>query len=352
MENSDSPAESLSATLKKLELVTSSAASSSSPSSFQFPVLPFKRTKPPSLVGLCLAIIGKHLEEIIPDLREIATSFPPDIKMAIAAVARRRKLLDDEVIISLADASWEILDISCSEVTDYGLEKVSEICRSLLAVDISRCRNVTPFGVSQLVQHCQALETLRCGGCPRSDDNARKCLGLLKLKLNDLEGDSWEELDTTEITHGARSLRWLVWPNIDPDSLESFSAECPQVKVNPKPSPLSLKGFTVPREALQGIVLDEPVVKELNPSAWSVCGPVPNKIMSMPILSPTELSIAEKFRLAFMERDTRLAPKRAKNARQHQRRAKREWMMTNTDAKAIAHASNLSRSLNRDMFPK
>ena len=28
---------------------------------------------------------------------------------------------------------------------------------------------------------------------------------------HDMEGDSWEELDTAEIVNGAESLRWLVW---------------------------------------------------------------------------------------------------------------------------------------------
>uniref|UniRef100_A0A2P2JST6 RNI-like superfamily protein n=1 Tax=Rhizophora mucronata TaxID=61149 RepID=A0A2P2JST6_RHIMU len=56
--------------------------------------------------------------------------------MAIAAIAKRRKLLNDEVIISLADSSWEILDISGSDVTDSGLAKVAESCKFLRAVDI------------------------------------------------------------------------------------------------------------------------------------------------------------------------------------------------------------------------
>lgn len=56
--------------------------------------------------------------------------------MAIAAIARRRKLLNDEVIISLADGTWEILDISCSDISDFGLAKVAEMCKNLRAVDI------------------------------------------------------------------------------------------------------------------------------------------------------------------------------------------------------------------------
>lgn len=56
--------------------------------------------------------------------------------MSIVAIAKRRKLLDDNVIIPLADSSWEILDLSGSNVSDSGLAKVAEICKSLRAVDI------------------------------------------------------------------------------------------------------------------------------------------------------------------------------------------------------------------------
>nr|DAD20484.1 TPA_asm: hypothetical protein HUJ06_021947 [Nelumbo nucifera] len=124
---------------------------------------PFEKSKPGSLVSLCLGLLGRHFEDIILDLTEIAANFPPDIRLAMAAIARRRKLLNDEVIISLAESSWEILDISGSEVSDFGLAKVAEKCKFLRAVDISQCSNITPFGVSELVQHCRSLETLRCG---------------------------------------------------------------------------------------------------------------------------------------------------------------------------------------------
>ncbi|KAJ8442985.1 hypothetical protein Cgig2_019558 [Carnegiea gigantea] len=177
----------IAASLQNLHLnsISASVPSIAKPfSSSQSPVpiiaVPLKRGKPPSLVSLCLGVIGKHLEDIIPELDEIAISFPADIKMAIAAIARRRKLLNDNVIISLADASWKTLDISCSDVSDFGLTKMAEICTSLRAVDIR--------------------------GCPRSNYTARRCLGIFKPELNNAEGDSWEELDTMDITHGGQSL--------------------------------------------------------------------------------------------------------------------------------------------------
>lgn len=338
----------LSSSLRKLDLNPSSAPNTSRtlPTVFQSPVVPYRRTKPPRLVTLCLEVVGKHLEDIVPDLSDIANNFPSDIKMAIAAIARRRRLLNDDTIIALADGSWEILDISSSDVTDFGLTKVSEICGSLRAVDISRCSNVTPSGVSELIQNCRSLEILRCGGCQRSDYTARRSLNILKPKLNDVEEDSWEEFDTNELAHGAQSLCWLVWPKIDQDSLDILTAECPRINVNPQPSPLFFKRVKVPKEAFPDTVLDASMVEDCDPSTWAVWASLP-KTITPSISNPNELSIAEKFRLAFVERDTRLAPKRAKNARQRQRRAQREWMMTSTDAKAIVLASQASKSLPR-----
>ncbi|KAF5478913.1 hypothetical protein F2P56_005435 [Juglans regia] len=270
--------------------------------------------------------------------------------MAMAAIARRRRLLNDDVIVSLADGSWEILDISGSDVSDLGLGKVVEIYGMMdgfvgkWTVKGNSGDKITTTGFSELVQNCHSLETLRCGGSPRSDYTARRCLGIFKPKLNDVNGDSWEELDTSEISSGAESLRWLVWQKIDNDSLEILSSECPRIMVNPKPSPFGFRGAAVPREALPNIKLDDLVVKDINPSTWAVCGFTPRAI-SPSFPSPAEMPIAEKFRLAFVERDSRLAPKRAKNARQHQRRAEREWMMMSTRAKALALASEVSKSL-------
>lgn len=97
-------------------------------------------------------------------------------------------------------------------------------------------------------------------------------------------------------------------------------------------------------EALPNISLDDHVVKDIDPKTWAISGFTPRPTPSSPT-NPDELSMAEKFRLAFLERDNRLAPKRAKNARQHQRRAEREWVMTSTRAKAIALAAKATKSL-------
>ncbi|XP_060189053.1 uncharacterized protein LOC132618003 isoform X2 [Lycium barbarum] len=286
---------------------------------FQSSVLAIKKRKPPSLVSLCLGVIGRHFEDIIEDLTEIAANFPSTMKMALVAIARRRRLLNDDVIVALADSSWQILDLSGSEVSDFGLSKVVTTCKHLGAVDIR--------------------------GCSRSENTARRCFALLKPTLEHVEGDSWEELDTSEIAHGATSLRWLLWPKIEKDMLESLSEECPRIIVNPKLSPLGYRGLDIPREARLDVSLDDPIVEDIDPKTWAVSGFVPRTSASS-VTSTEDLPVAEKFRLAFLERDTRLAPKRAKNARQHQRRAEKEWVMMNSRAKALALASLASKSLN------
>ncbi|CAN0915639.1 hypothetical protein LINGRAHAP2_LOCUS29234 [Linum grandiflorum] len=161
------PAEdTLATSLKKLDLDSVAFNSNSSPSISSLKPSRFRREKkgkPPSLVSLCLGLLGTHLEDIVGQLGEVSIGFPAHIKLAVAAISRRRRLLNDDVIVSLADSSWEILDISGSDVTDSGLAAVSQICSHLRAVDISRCYHITPAGVSELVQHCKSLQTLRCG---------------------------------------------------------------------------------------------------------------------------------------------------------------------------------------------
>lgn len=312
---------------------------------FQTSALAIKKRKPPSLESLCLGFIGRHFEDIVEDLTEIAANFPSTMKMALVAIARRRRLLNDNVIVALADSSWQILDLSGSEVSDFGLSQVVKTCRHLQAVDISRCSKLTSVSVSELLQNCRSLEILRWGGCPWSENTARRCFSLLKPTLEHVEGDSWEELDTLEIAHGATSLRWLLWPKVEKDQLEILSEECPRIIVNPKPSPLGYRGLDVPREARLDVSLDDPIVEDIDPKTWAVSGLVPRTLPSS-VSSTEDLPMAEKFRLAFLERDTRLAPKRAKNARQHQRRAEKEWVMMNSSAKALALASLASKSLN------
>ncbi|MQL68457.1 hypothetical protein Taro_000718, partial [Colocasia esculenta] len=102
----------------------------------------FPKNNPRRLVSICLGVLGQHFEDVVGHLPEISVILPTNIKMAIAAIARRRKLLDDDVLNALIDDAWDILDISGSDVTDLGLTRAAETCPSLRAVDIRRLTTV------------------------------------------------------------------------------------------------------------------------------------------------------------------------------------------------------------------
>ena len=106
----------------------------------------------------------------------------------------------------------------------------------------------------------------------------------------------------------------------------------------------------MPRAAQPTIVLDELLLDDIDPKTWAVVTRVATRVPKAPESSTTEemkheLSVAEKFRLAFVARDERLAPKRAKNARQNQRRAEKAWLSSDTEAKSHVWAGIARKSL-------
>jgi hypothetical protein len=139
-----------------------------------------------------------------------------------------------------------------------------------------------------------------------------------------------------------------IQPGIDSNSRERLANECPRIVINPI---FSWKIYgVVPRAAQPRIVLDEFLLDDIDPKTWAVVTRVATTVPKAPESSTTEemkheLSVAEKFRLAFVARDERLAPKRAKNARQNQRRAEKAWLSSDTEAKSHVWAGIARKSL-------
>lgn len=303
-----------------------------------------------SLLNLCLGLLGRHLEHILDELPSIGEVLPASLKMTLLAVARRRGLLGDDVLLALIDESWETLDVSGSDVTDLGMKRASAKCHLLKAVDVSRCSNLTAFAVQSLVQNCPILHTLRCGGTSLSNATAKKSLFYIVPGLNaDNEAeDSWENLELEQLGRGAQALRWLVWPAIDEGWHQWLSSVCPKVVTNPALSPAGYRSHKVPQEALPDAVLDDSAVIGLDPETWAIKAQT-QRVLNLSSLDTKfgSLSIAERFRLAFAERDERLASKRAKNVRQNQRRAEKAWLESDADAKAILWAGVTKKSFRR-----
>lgn len=61
----------------------------------------------------------------------------------LVAIARRRNLLCDELLAALADNSWEILDVSGSDVTDSSFLVAAQACPLLQDVDIRFVEAIT-----------------------------------------------------------------------------------------------------------------------------------------------------------------------------------------------------------------
>lgn len=182
-----------------------------------------------------------------------------------------------------------------------------------------------------------------CSGADSRCLASLACLGMLFLFTR--HSFLWYVV-VYQIYNLANSPTTNLQPTIDKDSQETLTSECPRIVVNPKPSLLGYRGTEVPREAVMHLALDDAIVEDIDPKTWAVSGCKPSRTPLLPAASPNELSIAEKFRLAFLDRDTRLAPKRAKNTRQHQRRAEREWVTTDMKAKALVLASKANKSMN------
>jgi hypothetical protein len=137
-----------------------------------------------------------------------------------------------------------------------------------------------------------------------------------------------------------------VQPGIDNKSREILTTECPRISINPI---FSWRTYgIVPRGAQPGVVLDSLILEDIDPKAWAVVSSTRfQKTGSSSTDDTTDdgMSVAERFRLAFISRDERLAPKRAKNMRQNQRRAEKAWLSANPDVKANVWAGIAWKSL-------
>ena len=187
------------------------------------------------------------------------------------------------------------------------------------------------------------------GGCAASDRAARGALASLLPQLrhsHDPEG-SWE-LASLATAISAPQLQFLVWPEADARSAGRIARCCPRIRLLQSQLPAHA---AAPPETDITVALDAPVLQGVLVVALACCGLIRADVSLPTALSPLVLDdaagsvcaaaaafvpqsfangqqpahrphISELFRLAYEARDLRLAPKRAKNARQRERREK------------------------------
>ncbi|CAI7794813.1 unnamed protein product [Closterium sp. NIES-54] len=378
------------------------------------------------------------------------------IQLALTAIARRRGLLFDWLLETLVDDTWHSVDLCGSDVSDQGLCHVAQTCPNLVALDIRECNAMSLHGLTLLLKACPALQLLRMGGSPACNKVARAAVKWMlpqqpvrgtegaesaEAGEEEVEGEgetaqgereggeggeggwegSWEEVEE-RLEERVPALRWLIWPDADPNSAALLASKCPRILLNPAPPspppphslpppychipttlpssdpsippnlPTSIPALPsallsrIPLQAFPALPLDTPHLVGIPPAVWErgagedeeegegeedgeecIRGEaeargrrrglamggarakvksgteVPQEVQQEP--EAPQLSIAERFRLAFVARDERLAPKRAKNQRQRERREGRDRAAADMALRARLLASAASRSL-------
>ncbi|CAI7914337.1 unnamed protein product [Closterium sp. NIES-54] len=434
------------------------------------PVPPNARLPPrpaaavPSLLQLCVGEVGRYLPHLLCmdmdahefNLRGFVALLPPHARLALTAIARRRGLLFDWLLETLVDDTWHSVDLCGSDVSDQGLCHVAQTCPNLVALDIRECNAMSLHGLTLLLKACPALQLLRMGGSPACNKVARAAVKWMlpqqpvrgtegaesaEAGEEEVEGEgetaqgereggeggeggwegSWEEVEE-RLEERVPALRWLIWPDADPNSAALLASKCPRILLNPAPPspppphslpppychipttlpssdpsippnlPTSIPALPsallsrIPLQAFPALPLDTPHLVGIPPAVWErgagedeeegegeedgeecIRGEaeargrrrglamggarakvksgteVPQEVQQEP--EAPQLSIAERFRLAFVARDERLAPKRAKNQRQRERREGRDRAAADMALRARLLASAASRSL-------
>ncbi|CAI5946875.1 unnamed protein product [Closterium sp. NIES-65] len=315
------------------------------------------------------------------------------------------------------------------------------------------CNALSLQALTLLLKACPALQVLRMGGSPACNKVARAAVKWMlpqqpvrgtegaesaEAGEEEVEGEtaqgereggeggwegSWEEVEE-RLEERVPALRWLIWPEADPNTASLLASKCPRILLNPAPPspppphslpppychipttlpssdpsippnlPTSIPALPsallsrTPLQAFPALPLDAPHLVGIPPAVWErgagedeeegeegeedeeegirgeaeargrrrglVMEGARAKVKSgaevpqeVPQESeaPQELSVAERFRLAFVARDERLAPKRAKNQRQRERREGRDRAAADVALRARLLASAATRLL-------
>jgi len=268
--------------------------------------------------------------------RRSLETLPSATKQALLASLRRRLQQADSAAccrcaLALVDAQAPVLDLSGLPLSDACLEGLAPRVSRVRSMDFRRCTGVTT-GLRSLLAHATSLELLRWGGCAQSDAAALAAwTSLLPRRLEGEEEASWED-SQGHLACSSPQLRFLVWPEAPPRVRALLKRRCPRIQLLPVLQNLCSEGgenavacVALPRGADLALSLDESVLEALAPLLQVAAGPLGTHNTNTFFASAAEpvVHIAELFRLAYVAREERLLPKRAKNARQRQNRVSR-----------------------------
>ncbi|EFJ50326.1 hypothetical protein VOLCADRAFT_120630 [Volvox carteri f. nagariensis] len=184
----------------------------------------------PTLRALVLGFLGRHVDSLVAQLGPHLAALPADVKACLLCVARRRGVLSNRVLLSLADEFWTLLDLGgAHRVTERALRQALLRCRHLRALSLSGLSCPSPALLRNLPDLCPSLEVLVVGDCKPQEEALLQVLPDLlphvrvREQAQDAVHDSWEDVAVSSgggaplpgpgVPCGLQRLKLLVWPN-------------------------------------------------------------------------------------------------------------------------------------------
>lgn len=155
-----------------------------------------------SLFDLCLLSVANN-----PCTYEnCAFRIPPNVKTKLSHKLAKRGLLTDANLAKLIHKFTKELDLSNSEISDFGMKKIAECCKLLQKLDLNsakqsrktvtdigftaigtnckmlqvlyarRCLNLSDKAISHIAAKCKLLRFINLGGCPLISDESLRAL--------------------------------------------------------------------------------------------------------------------------------------------------------------------------------
>lgn len=322
-------------------------------------------TQVPSLQALSLGCVGLFLDIMHEQLGDYLKFLPADIKACLNCVARRRGVLSAALLQTLADDQWQLLDLcGCPHLPSATVLTVLQRLSNLQALDLTGCSALGVEVYKRLGQCCPGLVTLRVGGSASCDEAMTAALKTLLPHVAPVaaaqEADDWEEVAAVVVAAPVTcpgqlsSLAHIVWPNIPPKAYAAIQQLCPRITVNARPgprlSPLPLTRTTpppgataatsasisgaaggdshgglvrgrharIPAAANPDLPLDAPLAGQVGSEAWQGLAGGSSGVEGRGAMS--QLSIADKFKQAYVEQSMQLREKARREERQATRR--------------------------------
>ena len=293
----------------------------------------------PSLASICLSKLAEHLNEYLDalasDYENYSFCLPPHQLSTLVALSKRRGILSNRMLISLSD--FTCLDLSNSRsISEHGLMQTLSSCTNLKVLSLDSSSGITVSkGLLIALAACPNLLLLRLGADNLTTEAVEAFPSLLPRIETLYVASSWEELDGDGDERSLDrfgNLKYLVWPDIHSAIEALIRKQCPKIKVNP-----STKGQCGDDSLFDPFdskcALDLPFTTNLpkSSSQWTVrssndlvrdvasdtalvssddCHKMPLSQHQLGL--PHFLSIAEKFRLAYISQAQRAAERQAK----------------------------------------